>query len=78
MTDVRTCAIILSMADLLTTAETAEVLGVSKSTVIYRVRIGELRYAHKSPGETGAYLFDRQYIDQVKATETTAAQQISA
>lgn len=43
--------------DLLSTAETAERLGVSVRTVIRWAETGRLPVAHRMPGKTGAMLF---------------------
>lgn len=66
------------MADLLSTAQAATRLKVSKSTVIYRARLGQLPYEQKLPGETGAYLFSQEVIDAAAEADASAAQQISA
>jgi hypothetical protein len=66
------------MADLLSTAEAAAILGKSKSTVIYRARLGELPYVHKNPSSRGAYVFDRAVIEAAAKAELADPQQISA
>lgn len=43
--------------DLLSTAETAQRLGVSVRTVIRWAESGRLPVAHRMPGKTGAMLF---------------------
>jgi excisionase family DNA binding protein len=54
-------------AHLLSTAQVAEVLGVSKATVKRLALSGELPHALKLPGDTGAYLFDRKDVERLKA-----------
>lgn len=54
-------------ATLLTTAEVAEILGCSVATVKRRALVGDIPYAQKLPGETGAYLFDRVTIERLVA-----------
>lgn len=48
---------------LLSTAETAERLGVSVSTVTRLAESGRLPIAHRMPGKTGAMLFDASDVD---------------
>lgn len=50
--------------DLLTTAQVAEETGWSINTVLRWAAAGDLPYAHKSPGKSGAYLFRRTDIEQ--------------
>jgi len=40
-------------------------LGLHVSTVVRRVQAGEIPYAVKIPGDTGAYLFDRKVIEKL-------------
>lgn len=62
-----------SVANLITTAQAAEKVGVSVRTVIRWVEAGDLAAAQKLPGATGAYLFDEDAVDDfiAKNTETT-------
>lgn len=53
--------------DLIPTADVARMLGLHVATVVRRVQAGEIPYAMKLPGETGAYLFDRKDIERLKA-----------
>lgn len=48
---------------LLSTAETADRLGVSVSTVTRLAESGRLPIAHRMPGKTGAMLFDESDVD---------------
>lgn len=50
------------MPNLLSTAETADALGVSISKVLRLARAGDLPHAAKTPGIRGAYLFDRSTV----------------
>ena len=61
-------------ADLLSTTEAAEALGVSVRTVHRLANSGRLHVAHKLPTGTGAYLFYKADIDAYldAQTRTTA------
>jgi excisionase family DNA binding protein len=48
---------------LLSTAETADRLGVSVSTVTRLAESGRLPIAHRMPGKTGAMLFEEADVD---------------
>lgn len=52
---------------LVTTHEAAAALGCSPSTITRWVRSGQLVPAHQAPGLRGAFLFDREYIEQLAA-----------
>lgn len=54
------------------TRDVAAILGWSTAKVKRHAKSGELPYAHKMLGETGAYLFDRVVIETIAATETAA------
>lgn len=58
---------------LVPTTEVAAMLGIHVATVVRRAQAGEIPYAVKLPGETGAYLFDRAEVERVKAAEAAAA-----
>lgn len=53
-------------------------LGISKRTVHQRIGAGRIAPIQKMPGQTGQYLFDRSYIEQIAAEERDAAQRRSA
>lgn len=53
--------------ELLTSAEAADRLGISRMTVNRRVRSGDIPAAGRLPGRTGAWLFDPAVIDNLKA-----------
>ena len=53
-------------------------LGISKRTVHQRIGAGRIAPIQKMPGQTGQYLFDRAYIEQIAADEREAAQRRSA
>ena len=53
-------------------------LGISKRTVHQRIGAGRIAPIQKMPGQTGQYLFDRSYIEQIAADERDAAQRRSA
>jgi hypothetical protein len=57
--------------ELITTAQAAERLALSIWHVAKLARTGQLPYAHKLPGQKGAYLFDGAVINQL-ATERLA------
>lgn len=50
---------------LMTTAEAAETLKLSRSQVARLARSGDLPHAAKAPGPRGAYLFDRADVERV-------------
>lgn len=56
----------MSNVDLLTTRDVAEALGVSTREVARRVEAGALEPAVKLPGLRGAFLFDRDVIEDAK------------
>lgn len=58
--------------------EAAEILGIARRSLISRVEAGTVQAAHKLPGRTGAFLFDRAYIEQIAADERDATQRRSA
>lgn len=53
-------------------------LGISKRTVHQRIGAGRIAPIQKMPGQTGQYLFDRAYIEQIAADEREATQRRSA
>ena len=63
---------------LIGTREAAEILGVPRTTLASRLAAGTIAPAIKLPGRTGAFLFDRSYIEQIAAEERNAAQRRSA
>lgn len=63
-------------SELLTTDQVADKLRIDRRSVVGRVRTGRLRPATKLPGRTGAYLFDRAYIEGIAAREKTEAHQL--
>lgn len=60
------------MPDLLTTAEAAEVLGVTVATINRWAVSGRLPVAHKLPGRTGANLYRREDVERVEAERGSA------
>jgi excisionase family DNA binding protein len=48
---------------LITTAETARLLGVSIRTVHRMAGSGKLPYAHRAPTPRGQYIFSRQVVE---------------
>lgn len=50
--------------DLLTTTEVSEITGWSVTSVNRWALAGDLPYAHKLPGRTGSYLFERVLIEE--------------
>ena len=63
---------------LVNVSEVADMLGISKRTVHQRIGAGRIAPIQKMPGQTGQYLFDRAYIEQIAAEERDAAQRRSA
>ena len=63
---------------LVNVSEVADMLGISKRTVHQRIGAGRIAPIQKMPGQTGQYLFDRAYIEQIAADERDATQRRSA
>ena len=63
---------------LIGTREAAEILGVPRTTLASRLAAGAIAPAIKLPGRTGAFLFDRAYIEKIAADERDATQRRSA
>lgn len=63
---------------LVNVSEVADMLGISKRTVHQRIGAGRIAPIQKMPGQTGQYLFDRAYIEQIAADEHDATQRRSA
>ena len=57
---------------LVNVSEVADMLGISKRTVHQRIGAGRIAPIQKMPGQTGQYLFDRAYIEQIAADERDA------
>ena len=57
------------MANLVSTHNAAEQLGISRRTLLDRVAQGKITPAHRMPGRTGALLFDAEQIDRLAALE---------
>lgn len=51
------------MPNLIGADEAAHLLKKSRATIQRRARAGELPVAHRGPGRTGAYLFDREAVE---------------
>lgn len=60
--------------DLLSTVETADLIGVERSTVSKMVREARLTPAHKLPGPTGAFVFRRGEVERAAAEYRTKSQ----
>lgn len=54
-------------------AEAAQILGIARRSLISRVEAGTVQAAHKLPGRTGAFLFDRAYIEKLAQEERRSA-----
>ncbi|WP_179297619.1 hypothetical protein [Microbacterium sp. SZ1] len=52
------------MTTLIGSAEAAGILGIDRSVLLRRVASGQLEPVQKLPARTGAYLFDREAIEQ--------------
>ena len=50
--------------------EAAEILGIARRSLISRVEAGTVQAAHKLPGRTGAFLFDRAYFEWLMTGST--------
>jgi hypothetical protein len=62
----------VSQSDLIGAADAAAILGWSKAKVKRAAATGGLPVAGKMPGELGAYVFRRDEIEAVAATEGVA------
>jgi predicted DNA-binding transcriptional regulator AlpA len=58
--------------ELLTTAEVARITGWSITSINRWTLAGDLPHAHKLPGRTGSYLFDREVIHRRLRMRETA------
>jgi hypothetical protein len=65
-------ASVSQFAQLLGTKDVAAILGWSTAKVKRHARSGDLPYAHKMEGDTGAYLFDRAVVEAFANEETAA------
>jgi hypothetical protein len=63
----------MSSSELITTANVAARLGISRQAVVDRVHRNALTAAHKIPTANGAYLFDSDYIEEVAAASIASA-----
>jgi excisionase family DNA binding protein len=54
----------MSQSDLIGADEAGDIAGASRATVKRAAIAGELPYALKMPGRTGAYLFHRADVEQ--------------
>lgn len=61
------------MQNLLSSAKAAELLGIHQTTVSGWVASGRLKAAFKAPGLRGAYFFDPDEVERVRAALTEAA-----
>jgi excisionase family DNA binding protein len=52
-------------ADLLSSGEVAEMLGVTARQVQRLAQKGQLPFVVKMPGESGAYLFERGVVEEM-------------
>ena len=57
----------------LTTAQVAELYGLTPAAISYRVRRGQITPAMKAPGVRGAYLFRLSDIEQLLELEAQKA-----
>lgn len=57
-----------SKRDLLTSAETAERLGIDRGTLTRWVQAGRIEPAMKLPGKNGPALFDPAAVDELAAS----------
>jgi excisionase family DNA binding protein len=56
-----------------TAAEAADMLGVDRRSVVRFIEHGDLKPAMKLPGRTGAYLFARDEVEQLRDQRLTGA-----
>jgi len=62
-----------SKGELITTAEVAQLLGITIAWTNKQAAKGRLPVAHKLPGLTGAYLFQRDEIEALASQRQSAA-----
>lgn len=55
------------MADLIGSREAARILNIDRSVLVKRVQAGKVQPRLKLESATGAYLFDREYIERLAA-----------
>lgn len=63
----------MQASELISTAETARLLGKSVATINRWVVLGKIKPAHEMPGETGARLFRRSDVERIVAKRAQAA-----
>ena len=56
---------------IVTAAEAAKILGITRRAVLARVHAGTLSAAMKASGKTGAFLFYRDHIEALAASSKT-------
>lgn len=61
----------MSTADLLTTAQVADIVGASRRMVLRWVEAGKLNPVTQLPGPTGALLFTRSDVEALTQEATT-------
>jgi predicted site-specific integrase-resolvase len=54
--------------------DACDLLNIDRSTLIRQVKRGKITAAQKMPGLSGAYLFDREYIQELAALERAIEQ----
>ncbi len=62
--------------DIITTTEVAKLLGIDPRTVQRKAISGELPTVSKLPGETGAYLFDRDTVRSLLSPSTPTSRPV--
>ena len=58
----------MHIGDLIGSAETAAVLGIDRSTLSRWISSGRIKPAMQLPGDSGAYLFHRADVEDVRAS----------
>ena len=66
------CVVCINMHDLLTSAQVAERLKITRTEVNRRAADGRLP-ARKLPGRTGSYIFDQADIERIEAESEAAS-----
>lgn len=59
--------------ELISAEQAAVRLGIARRTLLDRVSAGTIKPAVKMPGRTGAFLFDRTYIETIAARDRAKA-----
>lgn len=65
------------VVDVVSTKEAAAILGIARRSLMSRVEVGTVKPMGKLPGRTGAFFFDRSYIEHIASVERNEAEVIA-